>query len=636
MNQAMNDYRLRVMLTVMFFLFLSSCGGGGQDGKISVPGHPRIILTVGSEEILKETISENRVLNELNTLIISTANEMIGLAPRERNVVGRRLLGVSRTYLKRVLWLSYSYRMTRDEKYLIQSEKEMLAAASFSDWNPSHFLDVAEMTAALAIGYDWLYDDLPENSKKTIREAIIQKGLLPSKIDEYSQRWLNDVNNWNQVCNAGMVLGALAVYEDQPALAQEIIIRAVQSIRLPQEAYEPDGAYREGPGYWNYGTTFNILLISALQGNPGIADDLYIGVGFMKSAGYHQHVTGDQGFFNYFDNPQDISLFPAHFWYSSVLNDPNLMWSQNDLVEDLLNGTSEFEAEGSDDRLFPMAMIWAGELKEFEFTPPGETSWLGNGRNPVGIHRSSWEKNSIFFGIKGGTVSTVSHSHMDMGSFVMDADGVRWAIDLGGHPYHALESQGMSIWGRAQDAERWTIFRYTNRAHNTLTVNDQLINVDGYAPIVKHSGEEDFKYTVVDLSQVYAGKLDSVVRGMAMVENSYVMVRDEIINAGEPANLRWAMVTHDNIEITGQGTALIRKEGKQLQFKIMSPALSKIKTYTTDPQNDYENKNPGTKMIGLEVDLEPDEAVEIVILLIPGSVEAETSNTKSMGKLEDW
>ena len=38
-------------------------------------------------------------------------------------------------------------------------EEEMLAAAGFSDWNPGSFLDVAEMTTALAIGYDWLHDD---------------------------------------------------------------------------------------------------------------------------------------------------------------------------------------------------------------------------------------------------------------------------------------------------------------------------------------------------------------------------------------------------------------------------------------------------------------------------------------------
>lgn len=306
------------------------------------------------------------------------------------------------------------------------------------------------------------------------------------------------------------------------------------------------------------------------------------------------------------------------------------------MLRDLLEGKSDLKAEGSGNRLLPMIMLWAGDLKGFDFTPPTKTSWLGQGKNPVGLHRSSWEKDAIFFGIKGGTVEDIGHSHMDMGSFVMDAEGVRWAIDFGDHSYHALESRGMDIWNRSQDSERWTIFRYTNQAHNTLTVNDQLIKVDGHADILKHSADDDFKYTVVDLSKVYAGQLKSAVRGMALVNNTYVLVRDEIINASEQADLRWAMVTHDNIEITGPGTALIRKDGKLLQFKIVSPSNAEIKTYTTDPQNDYESKNPGTKMIGLEVNLDADEAIEIVILLIPGGDDSESGNAKNMIKLEEW
>ena len=50
--------------------------------------------------------------------------------------------------------------MTSEKKYLNRAVKEMLAVSAFSDWNPSHFLDVAEMTMAVSIGYDWLYDGL--------------------------------------------------------------------------------------------------------------------------------------------------------------------------------------------------------------------------------------------------------------------------------------------------------------------------------------------------------------------------------------------------------------------------------------------------------------------------------------------
>ena len=97
--------------------------------------------------------------------ILNVADKMLLLKPLKRELTGRRLLYVSSIYTKRILYLSYSYLVTKDDKYLLKAEEEMLAASAFSDWNPSHFLDVAEMTTALAIGYDWLYSDFSEQTK---------------------------------------------------------------------------------------------------------------------------------------------------------------------------------------------------------------------------------------------------------------------------------------------------------------------------------------------------------------------------------------------------------------------------------------------------------------------------------------
>jgi hypothetical protein len=116
----------------------------------------------------------------------------------ERILIGRRLLDKSREALRRVFYLSYAYRMTNDAKYLNRSEKELLTVLAFSDWNPSHFLDVAEMTMATAIGYDWLFNSLSESSRKIIREAIIEKGLKQSLDPKYNS-WLEASHNWNQL-----------------------------------------------------------------------------------------------------------------------------------------------------------------------------------------------------------------------------------------------------------------------------------------------------------------------------------------------------------------------------------------------------------------------------------------------------
>ncbi len=57
----------------------------------------------------------------------------------------------------------------------------------------------------------------------------------------------------------------MAVYEDQPALARTVINRAIDSVVLPMEDYAPDGAYPEGYGYWDFGTSFNVVLLGALE-----------------------------------------------------------------------------------------------------------------------------------------------------------------------------------------------------------------------------------------------------------------------------------------------------------------------------------------------------------------------------------
>jgi len=229
-----------------------------------IPPHPRILLLAGEEQQIKSNIAADPTWAKIHQSIIEECNHIISLPVSERIVEGRRLLGVSREVLRRVFYLSYSYRMTGHEKYAGRAEKEMLAVSAFSDWNPSHFLDVAEMTMALAIGYDWLYDQLSPASREIIKTAILRNGVDPS-LNRSIARFLTASHNWNQVCNAGMTFGALAVFEDMPELSKMIIDRAVETIQLPMKTYAPDGAYPEGYNYWDYGTSFNVMLISAIE-----------------------------------------------------------------------------------------------------------------------------------------------------------------------------------------------------------------------------------------------------------------------------------------------------------------------------------------------------------------------------------
>ena len=85
---------------------------------------------------------------------------------------GKRLLAQSRQCIRRVMAMAMAHRLTGDTRFADAAIKEMLVAAEFKDWNPSHFLDVGEMTFGLAIGYDWLYEELNPRAREEIRGAI--------------------------------------------------------------------------------------------------------------------------------------------------------------------------------------------------------------------------------------------------------------------------------------------------------------------------------------------------------------------------------------------------------------------------------------------------------------------------------
>ncbi|MFC2116409.1 heparinase II/III family protein [Bacteroidota bacterium] len=620
-------------MTIFLLGMLSSHFVTGQKlNETTLPQHPRLIFHKEDEAGLRKSLSENNYIAELHRVIIEASDAMLESETVFYEKTGKRLLSVSRACLKRVAYLSYSYRLTKDIKYLKRAEKEMLAAAGFKDWNPDHFLDVAEMTTALAIGYDWLYDDLDDNSKTIIIDAIIEKGLIPSKNSLYNQ-WLVRVNNWNQVCNGGLSLGAMAIYESEPDLAQEIIDRARESIKIPQHEYEPDGAYPEGSTYWAYGTMYNVLFIDAYRECFALDENFKLGEGFIKSGHFFLHVFGPAGSFNFSDCRIDSEYTPAIFWYSGELKDNTILYNQNKLLNELVETKNFRSGKTSYDRFLPMIPIWASGFESLDINEPEEKSWTGRGTNPVSFHRSSWDDNGIFIGIKGGSPS-LSHAHMDIGSFVMDAEGIRWAMDLGKHDYYKLESRGMDIWNREQDSERWSVFRYGSYSHNTLTVNNELQRAEGQGTIIRSSDHENFRNTVLDISGVYEGQLESALRGIAIADGKYVILRDEILNTEKSGTVRWAMLTHDNIEIIEDKLAIIRKDGKELRFFVIEPQKVKIQTYSTKPENEFEDENPGTRMIGFEVELQPEEEQTLMVVLIPG--DNDLPDEINSVELSDW
>jgi hypothetical protein len=618
--------RLFIFLISLFFVFKVSAQLVYLKEDAKVPNHPRILLLQGEEKTILKNIASDQNWAKIHQVILAESDRLLDQPTLERIQVGRRLLATSRECLRRVFYLSYAYRTTNDKKYLNRGEQELLTVSQFSDWNPSHFLDVAEMTMGVAIGYDWLYNDLPQTSRDIIKEAILKKGIEPSFDSKYNY-WLKVTNNWNQVCNAGMSYGALAIFEDNPTLAKQIIDRAIDSIKLPMGDYKPEGAYPEGYSYWGYGTSFNVMFISAIQKVFNTDFALSETEGFLKTAGYFQNMVGTSGKnFNYSDAGNGASLHPAMFWFANRNKDNGLLYAEKNYLDDA-------KSMGKD-RLLPGSMIWGKVMSLGKANTPKQLIWVGQGRNPVALMRTSWtDPNAIYVGFKAGSPS-VSHGHMDVGSFVMDANGERWSMDFGMQEYETLESKGVNLWGMAQNSQRWQVYRYNNLAHSTLAFDNEFQKVEGKAGIQQSTTQPQFLSAVSDISAVYKGKANEVKRGVAIMDQKYVAVKDEIATTENSTTVRWVMLTPADVTIEANGTATLIQNGKKLQMKVLEPSNVTLKTWSTQGSHDYDAPNTGTILVGFEATLPANTKNNLSVLLIPEG--AKTGIKQTIPALKDW
>jgi len=633
-------YKQRYLAGVLLLLASAVVLAGGNaeaDSKLALSdalaAHPRLLWLAGEEVTVREGMRSNAELSRIHEAILAECGKILTKSLLERKLIGRRLLDVSREAVKRLLYLSYAWRMEQDARYLQRAEQELLRVCSFSDWNPSHFLDVAEMTTAVAIAYDWLYPALSPETRNMVRLAIRYKGIEPSLDGRYNN-WLKTNTNWNQVCNAGMALGAMAIFEDDPANAKRIIVRSVQSVPLAMAEYEPDGSYPEGYGYWGYGTSYNVLLISALERAFGSDFELSKGRGFARTGEYMMHMTGPTGLsFNFSDSGAKGSLNLVLAWFAARYNNP------------LLSSVNEpYFAKASSiasDRMLALLPLWAlltSKTGAGNATDSGKVlSWMAQGRTPVAFLRSAWERDAAYVAIKGGSVAT-NHAHMDVGAFVMDMGGIRWAMDFGMQDYESLESKGIDLFNMKQDSPRWKVFRYGNLQHNTLAFDNALQRVAGKARIDRFSDQPAAPFAIIALDDIYKDQVQSISRGVALQGGSTVLVRDEVSAGSKETVLSWTMLSAADVQLAGDGSAVLSKDGQKLNLQVSEPAGVVLRTWSTQGPNGYDAANPGTTLVGFEYTLKAGESRQFEVRMFMDGVTAKTVPFRSLAgvRLKDW
>jgi len=524
---------------------------------------PRLVLNSTIERNLKRKLKTDPVVKNMYKAIQLNAVEVQKQPLLERIKIGRRLLSVSREMLYRMNILGMVYRIEKDPVILSRINEEVVAVCNFSDWNPSHYLDVAEMSVAVAIALDWTAGKLPKSTIGLAKTSLIEKGIKPS----YNKHgntgwWINGTNNWNQVCNAGMIAASIAIAEKDPELAAKTISRSLEGMPEALAEYGPDGVYPEGSTYWGYGTGFTVLTAAMLESAFGTDFGLANYPAFKESAVFRVLCNAPSGwYYNYSDcgdkrsENGDITLA----WFATKTGNKAFFEKER-----FLRPAKEM---GKLPRNAGAGLVWISQYEE-KGGQKMPAAWKGDGATPIVIFTGGEDgPHQYYFGGKGGSGS-VNHGNMDGGSFVFELNGVRWVVDPGNQSYYELEKNGFDLWSRCQSCERWTLLTKNNYGHSTITVNNQLHLVDGKATIVDFKPGNNPEVTI-NMTPTFKGQLKSAERRFVKDSPTSLLIDDQFELSENTKLITWQLMTTADVEIV-EGGAILKKGGETLKLENLS------------------------------------------------------------------
>ena len=292
-------------------------------------------------------------------------------------------------------------------------------------------------------------------------EYGLSNGIIAysSNDPEYYGWWTsNTTGNWNCVCNAGLILGSLAILgDDTTGIAQQLLgITIPNALANCARSSSSDGTWSETNDYWYFGSTGHAEMASSLLTATGSLYNLLdVNPGIKLSGLFHMSALGPGSMFNWGDTgPNKYSATAnAMFFYGQHFDMPQYQLFQRD-QPDAAEPWSVFWYQPSASGAF-----WDGLALD---------NFFDNIADQWGSMRSSWtDENALFVAIKAGTLQGhETHNDLDCGDFVLDALGHRWFGELGNENY--LSAGYFS--NDEQNSQRWLYYRKRTEGQNVILV----------------------------------------------------------------------------------------------------------------------------------------------------------------------
>ncbi len=598
--------------------------------------HPRIMVNAEQFEYLKTNKETDELLNTIYTRIKAIADECLDdeypvYEPALTNA--ESCLGIIRTAQSNIMMCAAMYKLDGDEKYKERTYNEAKNLCSWIDWNYVHFLDTAEVATAVAIAYDWLYHDWTDEER-----AVMVNGIKKYALEEAMRSfdgsgwsdWIRLNNNWSFVCNGGISMAAMALFDLYPDMCAEIISNNFKSLAHALPYMAPEGAWEEGISYWQYLMRFYVPMLASLNltfnTEFGYMDMVE---GASETAYFAPYMTGPTGEFNYHDGSGGFSDTAFHFWLAKRLNDKELGgYRMNNILQ--VTTPSAYD------------LIWYNaDYCNLEANMPLDRLYTDN--VTTATFRSSWsDRGALFAGIQGGA-NNVKHGHVDIGEFVIDALGESFFFDLGSDEYGKIDDDGVAYLGSVN------FYRRRAEGHNTIVVNPPGEKVDTFwydqkkdaTGIVRdYVSKPRGGYLKLDMTQS-SDDIQTATRGIMMADGRNNVILQDEVTLKDNSDLWWFAHTKADITISEDGReAIAVRNGKYMRVTIQSDDES-LKFGVMDaiplegsPNPPTQNKNSGIRK--LYIHKENAREFNAAVVFTPLSFKDEPFNLPEYKALSEW
>lgn len=564
----------------------------------SVGSHPRLLVHKDEVEQIRDRVHTHSDLLESYNTIKAKADKILTSSTVAYSKKDGTRLSSAADVLDYVETLGFVYLISKDEKYAKRLYDELENAANYVDWNPYHFLDTANMMSAFAIGYDMAYDYISKDASRVAKltEAVVSKGFEPL-LDDYldrererSYKWSlsADPDNWNVVCNGGAILASLSFFDDIEQYPSLIMSYALPSLEKPTASFAPDGAWFEGVGYWKYMMTNYVNILASLNNSIGTDYGFSNVEGLDKTGYFLVAMTGCDGHFNFSDSDVGDVRAPSLFYLANLFDNKDFEKHQYSMIKKL-GGVMEYKD-----------ILWYKGDFEYEPIVPSADYYFRD------TEVCSMYGDNVYVGFCGGE-NYVEHSHLDIGSFVMDMEGVRFASDLGKEDYNISTTYTREA------------YRHRAEGHNTLVINPDISPDQreyGSAVIDRFDSYDNGAIAVCDMTSAYCDDVKTALRGIKLADNrKTVLIQDEVscIAASE---IWWFMHTDaEDITLSSDGkTAILTKDGKTIKAEILADGSFEVmnaKPLETSPQNDEQSVNSSYQKLAVHFENVTDIALTV-------------------------